>query len=1381
MPFAFNERRDAWSTIAGFVLQVDITIVRWLDLQENEVLELECGEDLDLVQELNAPDLNEKRLLEQVKRRSSALTLRAGDALEALANFCQHRSANPQSALRFRFLTTGQAGKEQGWSGDAGGIQTWEAIRRGELVDPERSTAIEAIRSLLASVGRPTNVHEAEWHCLQNVVSDSKRFEDFIANFEWSIGSGDIVEIEAVIKNNLLETGYASDCVDVGTLFDRLFAFVFRRLCSPERKCLTTQELAKEVAQRQALTEADRSRILLLREVIAAFGQRLSDVETVAAESAAAIQGLSSALTSMASGQNRIAAIDIATVSVALDAPELVVPAIPRTDSVRNAIATLSRQPSLNITGEPGSGKTQLSLLIARQSDLPIAWLDIPRNHSVQQACAVLDAAIASRSGIKRTGLHKSWYESAVTATGPITWVIDNLPQTLPGDSLNRRIELLSRTVAQHGGTLLLISYFALPKTTVEIAQISDMVAPRLTQAEIGELLFAFGATPDLARQLTTLVETATGGVAALVAAVARYLSSQSWKLDHHQFEAILKADFAQSIRHDARTLIELTVPDPESRELLYRLALTIGGFSRHTVSDIARIPQSIRLPNEKLDHLLGLWVQPFLGDKFLLSPLIDPAVSARLDQKTRTGVHAQLGLSIVSRQKLEPLDVVTSVFHFSAAGLFNQATIIMIQALTAFTEKENAIDEWGMTTTWTSAPLSSEIDINLRLYIRALQTIALDQQGRDISYVLADLQHLIEEAGLTAWGTALASSFIAIRLFRKYPALANTCILTALRSGKLAKLPDGSSLPAGPFSLEGLFWATAIACSSTEDVESWMDAVKQLTPDEVSKLGSSNLAEDNATVLTDGVWFREYEKSESQRDWGPVENLVERLEAFARNIGLRVLEVAAIRTRIMLLAEWRHDISGALRLAESTLQRLTDNDSRFLVTEVMGRQLSYAERTEEAVEWLKSARSIAVPGHSLWKRNVLITLAEEVSKQDQSLAVEYTSEALEIARKDFNHERVIEALAEHAIALWNTGRREDAFRTMESAVRDLLGMENESSYWKKLFLAVFHTVIYFSSMALFGSTSGINGFVPPTQCRFLSLHTVDATAFKPAQKSFIQMRMAMLAEGLGDVEAVGKWSDESLKVASSIREAETINSLAWLSIAPALLEGAYGKAASAALMMANAVLPERSAVASMLQQVPTAQAATALLNLSLPLAFRLATLRTQAGLQSQIEAAIDQIAGALPADSQYSGFVSALRSVFVENLSWEELKRRSDKLMPQVNETGSAFVYLIGAASRRPLPGALSLQVWLAREMEKLLPTHRTMREKLIHPFFRGFWLNTLDSDAHQFRTAEAYTRRVIESASSTESGINVRSLLSSMAFCLGVTLRDDLKEWLS
>src|SRR5215213_5891391 len=84
--------RDAFSTIRGFVYQVDLTILRWLSLQEGQHLELERGEDIDLVgQALAANDSAEAwRVLEQVKHRERNLTLREPAAIEALVNAVEH-------------------------------------------------------------------------------------------------------------------------------------------------------------------------------------------------------------------------------------------------------------------------------------------------------------------------------------------------------------------------------------------------------------------------------------------------------------------------------------------------------------------------------------------------------------------------------------------------------------------------------------------------------------------------------------------------------------------------------------------------------------------------------------------------------------------------------------------------------------------------------------------------------------------------------------------------------------------------------------------------------------------------------------------------------------------------------------------------------------------------------------------------------------------------------------------------------------------------------------------------------------------------------------------------------------------------------------------
>ena len=49
MHFRANPGNDAYATIRGFVFQANLTVLQWLNLSKNEHLELECGEDIDVV------------------------------------------------------------------------------------------------------------------------------------------------------------------------------------------------------------------------------------------------------------------------------------------------------------------------------------------------------------------------------------------------------------------------------------------------------------------------------------------------------------------------------------------------------------------------------------------------------------------------------------------------------------------------------------------------------------------------------------------------------------------------------------------------------------------------------------------------------------------------------------------------------------------------------------------------------------------------------------------------------------------------------------------------------------------------------------------------------------------------------------------------------------------------------------------------------------------------------------------------------------------------------------------------------------------------------------------------------------------------------------
>ena len=195
--FQLVRDRDAWATIRGYVYQVDVTIDHWLDLQPGQVLELEQGEDIDVVSEaIQATDHDTRqRLLEQVKHRESSLTLRSPEAIAALVNFFEHRLANPGETLRFRFVTNASSGHERHspLPNRLPALEAWELLRQAQEDESTCRELLVGIRSLLSSFSKeqkPDDIREDTWDRFRAFVrdADDDALTAFIRSFEWGCG-----------------------------------------------------------------------------------------------------------------------------------------------------------------------------------------------------------------------------------------------------------------------------------------------------------------------------------------------------------------------------------------------------------------------------------------------------------------------------------------------------------------------------------------------------------------------------------------------------------------------------------------------------------------------------------------------------------------------------------------------------------------------------------------------------------------------------------------------------------------------------------------------------------------------------------------------------------------------------------------------------------------------------------------------------------------------------------------------------------------------------------------------------------------------------------------------------------------------------------------
>lgn len=287
-------RNDAYATIAGFVFQVNLTILHWLQLSDREYLELEAGEDIDIVrQAADESEFEPERSLLQPKHHGpgGSVTLRSRDSLESIANFCYHRETYPDWRLRFRFITTLPVGMEQGWSGDVSGIETWEGIRQDHLSPEEAHLGLEAIRDFLRGCDRPAKFSLRSWNCLNSVLNraDTSELLDVIRAFEWTTAHGNHRQAKEDVITLLKNSKTNGSVPEAEKIFDRLFAAVFGRLSEPGQKVLDAHNLRTELT-RVTEDEENLNSVLRLMTRLDQLEGRVTTLEATVHDHGATIQ-----------------------------------------------------------------------------------------------------------------------------------------------------------------------------------------------------------------------------------------------------------------------------------------------------------------------------------------------------------------------------------------------------------------------------------------------------------------------------------------------------------------------------------------------------------------------------------------------------------------------------------------------------------------------------------------------------------------------------------------------------------------------------------------------------------------------------------------------------------------------------------------------------------------------------------------------------------------------------------------------------------------------------------------------------------------------------------------------------------------------------------
>ncbi|HET8587690.1 MAG TPA: hypothetical protein VFM74_07435 [Candidatus Limnocylindria bacterium] len=1417
--FAVLRDRDAWATIRGYSYQIDLTIQRWLSLAPDHYLELERGEDIDeisgalAVKGATAEDV--ARVVEQVKHRARPVTLHSAAAVAAIANAIEHRTENPDLALTFRYTTNAPVGRERGVPRRqrVPGIEIWERLRTGATAvasQEDQASQLAELRQILLQAEKPGDLPHVVWEHYKAFVTSSTddQLLDLIRAVEWSTGNPDAQAMRAVIEESLLLEQHARDAEEATAQYERLVVYVIRRLSEAGIKRLSREELLRQLAL-PSLPERDRALLRILETTVQQLAERIGMLERAAVQQEALVETLQATVEELARSRDAVISPQYIERRPDLRVPPVVAHVSRRAKAVQELGGELATHAWVALQGSMGAGKTQLAILATQTHGPCGAWVRL-RDLTIEQAADRLDAAMAALAGNPCDVDRGASYGDACERLGRGTLlVLDDLPRLTGADVLSARLIDLALACRDREVRLLTTSPYPLPhrlKAALGESVFVERVSPPLTDEDVGEVLAAYGAPPEMLQPspVRLLNQLATGHPV-LVTALARYVANAGWQLTNDMVTRLFALDFAGAVNNDTLQVLQATVTEPESRDLLYRLTLVREAFTPEDAAALAAAAPDIPRPRKRLATLDGLWVQRDAQQRYVLSPLLHAVGSADLAHDTAKRCHRVLGDRIVKRRQLDPLEILRAIGHFHQAEEFDIAGVLFAQALSVLHHQPASVPDWGVLSWWDTIPLPSGMSLGIQLYIRALQIVVRRDRGLPTAHLVADVDQLVERATETeAWALLAVAAFAGVDA-----AHASRYLRRALLLFPHARLADGRPfvLPAELHPAQ-LLWLQIPEIATESDLADWLDTVEQLAPAERARLFADEMADLAALTLADRFWTAESDRPGPEQNWDGTLATLRLLQGRAEHLGIPLLRIAAIRAQIVVLAEHLGDLAGALTVGQATLAEVA-SDARlaFLVYEVLGRQYLMAGRTVEALAWMRAALAQPIQDFPWLRVAAYLNASAASSGQDPEAALAYARDAVRLAEASLEviEFDVVKALGELAIASWNAGDRDRMAEALHDAGEKLFVERQDTAPWYALSVAFGVVVSTLAALVTGRKTAATPGspaadLAAPKPGAFAWLTGALASRYDDAQDAILCAGMVEILATVGRDDQAAAWLDRGYAVAEETGNALARTQLDIAAIPALLAEDRCADALDRALEASGTAtalvnFPQRpddpapnaldvQAVLGGSSSPLRRRAEAGALDLALPpICCRLACLALESeeharGVAERAAVRCREIGTSAAAPDLWSATASLLEDIFVRGRPFAELLGMSDALGTQHQILG--VVARIGASiqPRAPLPQNCALHVAAVRYLYQIRALVPGAYRRLVLPFVFNYWTDKVATQGFRFRTPRLLQDRLLQ-ARDRRPEEQAQAVLSDVAESLGLQVAVDTWEW--
>ncbi|MFY0578890.1 hypothetical protein ACN28S_35635 [Cystobacter fuscus] len=1389
--------RDAWATIRGFVYQVALTLERWLDLADDEHLELERGEDIDTVAKVLAASGVEEstRLLEQIKYREKNVTLRSSAVIEFLAAVAEHKEKNPGQILRFRFLTTVDAGTEKPspFTPRYPALAHWATVVNKGQFDVD---TVNKILTLVREAERPEGLAENTWKQFKAFLSGTSAaaFFEFMKLIEWSFNTGDLNALGADIRAKIVQRKLAATEEESQDFYQRLFFHIFHLLSERGLKTLTKIELSNVLKrpplapQYQALFAQVTGHLAVLENRFETVEQGLTTVQHGLLDVEETLATHRAELQRIVTSQGLPTTITLGPSTFVYVSPPLVQGIIRRTELVKSLQADLDIASILVLSGQASIGKTQLArLLIEPEKTL---WLAL-RHKKPEESVALFETA-----------------QSVAHANHKTHIVLDDLPRLSSGDQLTTHMLHLASSAPQKVKLIATISA-PLPLTLKEDTPTGFLIerpVPLLQPDEIRELLLAHKAPENILEPTAIqVVQEATTGHPMLVRALIRYLQKQGWLLTTETLQAVAQKEFAKDVQKETQQLLLRTVEGDKPRELLYRLDLVVEPIRERHLQIVSAVIPVIPAPFEQLDELRGFWIQDTAADRYSLSPLLEGLGTKNLPEDVQRNIHQSLGNDITSRRPLSIFEADTAIYYFTKGQLHDRAGLLYLFAMTNALKIPTRIRRLSLSRRWINNDLPNGMSRSVKLYVRGVQVRVLDALHEDTTYTLRQLDALLGEATSTDTLAVIHASLNAGPLRTEVSAsLSEKYYRQAVAAAQNAVETNAEQLPEDFLTgLYGMIWINSARVETIDDLREWLKTVQQIGEtgrQSALQINTPSIRDESSLLLPQRFALEEYKKPAESRNWLAVLAAQEDLEREAQKLNLIELAGFSVAAQLMVIYDSSQDISRVTKVATEALKRYGAMPRvRFAIQSNFGRQLGHAGKIDEGLAELKSAISIDTGSFAIVNRLHGYIEAARLAAQtaDAEEAINFANKAVQFStvHPELSFER-IKALGELSILLSDLNGIKAGYKAWAKTAEEILLAQEDTPHWKALFSIIGHSIGYYHSIATTGlPPSTIDGgqpYVKPLPGIFLRYSEAAATIFDSNKTALICAQLAMYADSIGDDQEARRWAEHGIQIAEKSGSESTRALLANLALPYLLITNAFATAITGSVSAATTLLREsrhglnKELHSSDEQLLRKDGEAMGRYQSFFPVFVRLLHMNYQG--DPLAKTAAQEVIGVCQQLSKQSTqpkpwelaasiidatFVrGALKSEF--DLLLEEAEQTQENLLKAITLFGASFAPDVSV--KQTLANHITA---LNYAMETLKLKGSTMR-LIVHPFMRDFWQWRFSSAKFQFRSPNMVEKELAQ-ASQLSGPDGVRAILLSLSYGLALNLPNHFIQWLT